>query len=558
MRLINALFCDPSFQVDRHSLGYIVRDIINMNWWNTSGNLVGYKNNKRVHIPFTEEQKRIGVQLKEYYRHRLLATRDPDKFRQELYGYVTGGVKSLKQLGAWSMPCRANPSQCFTKDGQMTWVDCTSRATYAAKYVFQNGFVDFDSVCRAKGMNELIGFIKDGTCVDLGITHLFEDGDNLVKAEIFSQKQSQLSVAEWIESLGLQVLPERQWLFDAIAHVRTDPYKIFEAECVATGEAPGVNECIYGLKTMASVGGEIKKASAASNASHASAASRASDASNASNASRVSDASYASQASHACRASHAGEASRVSCASDASHTSRASAASCASHAGFTPFTGASWADCEKAITKPDGLEYPLEFRKNIFAMAGHWKIDKDVVALANLGWFDPFMGHGSSPLYAAKHSVRYLGFDTNKRSFDEYLHFVREAIDGTSAEIRLHDSTEFLPELAGQFDLCYTSPPYFNFEEYGGNTGHYQGCATYDDFHQKVSVPVLRNVYNYLVQGGTLALQLSTNKTEQKGWQQIAESVGFEIVEAKKTGCEAVKYSKMSRRSQGLLLFRKA
>jgi SAM-dependent methyltransferase len=543
MRLLNALLCDPKFKIDEHSLGYIVRDIINMNWWNTSGNLVGYQNNRRVHVPFTEEQKRIGVQLKEFYRHRLLETRDPNKFRAELQNYIAGKTTALRQLGVWSTPTRANPSQYFTRNGNMTWVDCTSRATYAAKYVFQNGYVDFDGVCRADGMQKLIDWIADGTCTDLGITHLFEDGPNAVKLEVFSQKTEQNTVAEWTERLGLTVLPQRRWLFDAIAHVRTDPYKIFEAQCVsegiAEGIAEGVNECLYGLKTMASVGGEIKKASLAS------ATSKTSDARHASCASLASAASNASRASHASRAS------------DASRASNASNASRASDAGFTTFTGSAWAECDKAISKPDGLEYPLEFRKDIFAMAGHWKIDKSVTALAKLGWFDPFMGHGSSPLYAAQNGIRYVGFDTNARAFDEYLGVVRDAVGGHNVDMRLQDSTEFLPELAGQFDLCYTSPPYFNFEEYGGNTGHYQGCETYDDFHQKISVPALRNVHRYLVDDGVLALQLSTDKSEQVGWQGVAESVGFRLVDSGKTGCEAVKYSKMSKRSQGLLAFRK-
>ena len=563
MRLINELFSNPSFLVDEESLGYIVRDIINMNWWNTSGVLAGYRKNKRVSNPFTEDQKRIAVQLKEFYRHRILETRNLDAYRSELDGYIKGDVSALRQLGAWSMPCRANPSQYFTKDGQMTWVDCTSRATYAAKYVFQNGYIDFDGVCRADGMTKFLNWIADGTLCDLGVAHLFDDGDNKVKAEIFSQKATQTTVAEWVDGLGIKVIPEREGLLEAIGHVRTDPYKLFEAECVKAGTAEGVNECLYGLKTMASVGGEIKRASRASHASDASNASRASDASNASRASDASYASRASAASYASEASYASQASHASAASDASEASYASQASHASDAGVTGFNGSAWSECESAITKPDGLEYPKEFRKNIFAMAGYWKINKEIVALAKLGWFDPFMGHGSSPLYAAKHGVRYLGFDTNKRAFDEYLSEVKDAcrraslITGIDVEMCLQDSTEYQPALNNSFDLCYTSPPYFNFEEYGGNTAHYEGCNNYDDFHQKVSVPVLRNVHKYLTDDGILALQLSTNKSEMNGWQRIAESCGWELVSSGKTGCEAIKYSQMSKRSQGLLVFKK-
>ena len=548
MRLINELFSSPSFHIDKESLPYIVRDIINMNWWNTSGVLIGYKKNKRVMAPFTDEQKRIGVQLKEFYRHRILETRDADKFKQELDKYLQGKVAVLRQLGAWSMPVRANPSQYFTRNGEMTWVDCTSRATYATKYVFQNGFIDWDGVCRAEGMTKLLDFIRDGICCDLGIAHLFDDGDNQVKREIFSQKTEQTTVAEWVGRHGVRVLPEREWLLESIGHVRSDPFKVFEAKMIAAGAAHGVNEGLYGVftshtvdvKALSSRVSETKNTSCASEASRVSAASDASRASHASNASAASTASYASNASRA---------SDVSRASDASHASRAS------DAGHLNFAGTAWADCHNAIKKPDGLEYPLEFRKNIFAMAGHWKIDKQIVAQARLGWFDPFMGHGSSPLYAARHGINYLGFDTNARAFAEYLHFIQDAIRGTTAEIRLQDSTEFLPELVGKFELCYTSPPYFNFEEYGGNRGHYENCQTYADFHQKITVPVFQNVAQYLVPGGMLALQLTTNKTEQKGWQTVLESIGWKLVSAGETGREKVQYSMQSKRGQGLLVF---
>lgn len=530
MRLLNALFTDESFYVDKQSLGYVVRDIINMNWWNTSGVLIGYKNNKRITKPFTEDQKRIAVQLKEFYRYRVIATKDERKLKAELSDYIAGKRAALKQLGVWSMRCRANPSQYFTKNGEMTWVDCTSRATYAAKYVFQNGYVDFDGVCRLKGAQKIIDAICNGVITDLGVTHLFEEeDDSRVKGEIFSQKEDQLTVEEWVERLKIKVLDDRAWIFERIKHVRTDPYKKHEAAMISLGTASGVNECLYGFHTAAT-----KKFSNTNHASHASRASRASDV------------SAASAASHASRVSNASHASH---ASDASH---------ASAAGATRYTGDNWANCSAAITKPDGLEYPLEFRKNIFAMAGNWKINKTVADLARLGWFDPFMGHGTSPLYAARNGIKYLGFDTNERAFKEYLHHVQDAVKGHDVEIRLQDSTIFQPEMVEKFDLCYTSPPYFNFEEYGGNTSHYDGCSTYDDFHEKVSLPVLTNVRKYLIDTGILALQLSTNKKEQAGWQKIAEKAGWELISSGETGREKNQYSALSKRGQGLLVFKKA
>lgn len=515
-RLINQLFSNPSFQVSEDSLGYVVRDIINMYWWNTAGVLIGYRNNRRISAPFTETQKRIAVQLKEFYRVRIEAIRNESKLRSELRGYINGSVKKLEQLSAYSQRRRANPSQYFhNQNGDMTWVDCTSRATYAAKYVFQNGYIDFDGVCRVLGAKRIIEFLDLGLCVDLGIRDRFEEGHNSVKAECFSQKDEQRTVLEWVQHLGVQVIPERQWLLDAIGHVRTDPYKRYEASRIASGSVPGVNELLYGFKTSATI------------------------------ASRASRASHASTASDASRASSA---------------SRASNASCASDAGSTSYTGKAWEGCPTAINRPAHLIYPQEFRANIFAIAGNWKIDKEITKLAKLGWFDPFSGHGTSPLYAKRHGIKYLGFDTNAPAFDEYLNIIQDECSnapGPDVQIKLFDSTVFVPDLVGQFDLCYTSPPYFNFEEYGGNRGHYDGVGSYGEFHEKITKPVFRNVHEYLIPGGVLALQTEKDKAAQSKWRDVILSLGFELLESRLTGTEANKYSTQAKRDQSLLVFKK-
>jgi hypothetical protein len=571
-RLINQLFENPEFLIDEQSLGYLVRDIINMNWWNTAGYLLGYKKNKRVSGKFTETQKRIAVQLKEYYRYRTIATKDHDKFVNEIRGYISGNISSLNQLGAYSMRARANPSQFFhTPEGEMTWVDCTSRATYAAKYVFQNGYIDFDGVCRLIGCRDVVNAIDSGNCFDLGIKDYFVEGDNSVKKEIFSQKNDQLSVKEWVDKLNIKPINERLWLLDAIGHVRTDPFKKYEAKLVSAGLAKGVNECLYGFKTSASFdssdistrvssASHASRSSNASRESHASRESRSSHASNVSSASNASRASDASRASSVSDATHESSASRASNASRASSASGASEASSATDAGCTTFNGFSWAMCDAAITKPEGLEYPKVFRKNIFAIAGNWKIDKSVTSLCKIAWFDPFSGHGTTPLYCKRYGIKYLGFDTNKRAFDEYLNIINDELinaPGPSVKVVNTDSTIFYEDLVNSFDLCYTSPPYFDFEEYGGNTAHFAGCETYMDFHNKITIPVFTNVYKYLVDGGTLALQLEKNKAAVELWKSVIQKIGFKLVDEKITGQEKNKYSTLSKRDQSLVLFTK-
>jgi len=585
-RLLNQLFENLKFKVEEESLGYVVRDIINMNWWNTCEWHAGYVENRREQQDCPENLKLIAVQLKEYYRRRQLKLKSRGKLKEELQAYLLKNTSSLFQLRLHSVSTRQNVSQFFhDENGVPTWVDCTSRATYAAKYVCQNGYVDFDGMMR----------VVDGAKVpknsyNLGVNHLFVSGASKTKGEIFSQRLSQRTVKEWVSHLKISVHPKRAWLFDAIKHVRTDPFKKYEESRVVLRTAFGLNECLYGFSTSvtakhfnrataaskSSSASNVSRASRASNASNASAASRASRASNASNASAASDASYASHVSYvsrasgasnvsrASRASGASDASNVSAASnasratDASSVSRASHVSRASDAGTTGFLGASWAESNAAIRKPEGLFYPPVFKANVFALAGHWKIDKNLVQAHRLGWFDPFMGHGESPLLAKKCGIPYVGIDTNTRAFENYLNDIQKWLLGPGAEIQMKnaDSRTFFPELIERFDLCYTSPPYFDFEEYGGNTGHLEGCQSFKEFHEKITIPVFTNAKKYLVDGGTLALQVGSNEQQRTQWVDAILSIGgFTFLTHHLQGHQDNKYTSMAKGTQPLLVF---
>ena len=216
-----------------------------------------------------------------------------------------------------------------------------------------------------------------------------------------------------------------------------------------------------------------------------------------------------------------------------------------------------------AIGKVDGLSHPPIFKKNKFGLAGHWKINKDLVALSSVGIFDPFMGHGESPLNAKKMGKNYTGIEINRDSMLEFLlPYVQEAINESTindakVEMILGDSSKFRPNLVNKFDLCYTSPPYFDFEDYGFHNKIVQECVDYNEYHKRVTVPVFSNVYKYLIDGGVLAIQTEKNKSLKKKWINTISLLGFKLVSDDITGQEAIKYSNMSKRDQYLLIFAK-
>lgn len=542
MRLLNAIFENSDFLIDDESTPYIVRDIINMNWWNTCDYLLGYKNNRRVSLtPPTHRMKLIAIILKEFYRYNQNSKKNEYKLKQELHKYISGQNNYLQQLKLFSMDYRRNDSQYFYKNGKPTWLDCTSRATYAWKYVAQNGYIDFDGVCRVIDGEKIIKHCKEDSdysyenCMDL-----FCQGENKVKLEIFSQRVNQMTVAQWVESLGIDVIKSREWLFKEIRHVKTDPYKNNEKKLLKEGKLIGNNELLYGYRTFGVyVDDSIKNSTEISS----------------NNISRASAASHAIRASYACNAS--GE-SRASDASSASHASSAGIIN-------TDKSFLSWENVPTAIGKIDGLDFPPVFKKNKYGIAGHWKINEKLVESCNVGWFDPFMGHGESPLCARRMNKKYVGIEINEAAMNSYLlPYVQSAINEKNnlfntqnVEMRLGDSSIFMPDLVNKFDLCYTSPPYFDFEDYGYFNKTIIDCENYDEYHQRVTVPVFSNVYKYLIDSGCLALQTEKNKTLKNKWIDVICSIGFVLISNTITGQEKNKYSNLARRDQTLLIFEK-
>ena len=576
-RLLNKLFCDENFLLDSQSLPMVIRDIVNMNYWNTCDYLLGYQKNKRVCIDATFEMKLMAILLKEYYRFHMESLKDSDDFEKELQVYITAEKSPTRQLKIHSMKFRRNLSQFFHSKGEPTWLDCTSRATMAWKYVVQNGYVDFDKLCRLIDGNKIVETLKKNSVYPdrAAFSKYFKQGKSRVKSEILSQKKEQAKVCDWVEKLGIKVAESRLWLFEEIKEVRTDPFKSYEKALFNRKELLGNNEIHYlrskkqnvdfsSLASDASSVSDVSRASSVSRASHASSASNASGASRASDVSRASHASYASRASNASSASSASRASSASSASNASRASDVSHASSASLSCDSPQAkNCSWFNVEKAIGELKGLDHPPIFEKNKFALSGHWKINKDLAQSCQLGWLDPFCGHGETPLYASKIGKNFVGIEINEKSMNGYIKpFIEKAIKkhgnpNVRSEIRLGDSSVFQEDLVGSFDLCYTSPPYFKFEEYDMTNPVIFECEDYDEFHERVTKPVFKNVYKYLVSGGILALQTEKDKTKKNNWIKTIESLGFKLIEDTITGREVHKYSIYSKRDQSLLIFDK-
>jgi DNA modification methylase len=160
-----------------------------------------------------------------------------------------------------------------------------------------------------------------------------------------------------------------------------------------------------------------------------------------------------------------------------------------------------------------------------------------------------------------KNNKNYVGIEINPNSMNNYLlPYVQTAVDiygnkDIKVELRLGNSIILYNDLINKFDLCYTSPPYFDFEDYGFHNKTIMECFNYDEYHKKVTIPVFSNIYKYLIDGGVLALQTEKDKKLKQKWIDIILSIGFKLLKDTITGKEKNKYSILSKRDQSLLIF---
>jgi DNA modification methylase len=105
------------------------------------------------------------------------------------------------------------------------------------------------------------------------------------------------------------------------------------------------------------------------------------------------------------------------------------------------------------------------------------------------------------------------------------------------------NSSKVLPELVdrkeiGIYDLCITSPPYWNLVKYNAGKGDLSMEKTEDGFYNELKI-ILKNVWRLLNRYGTLVLQwedLTVNRPDGRTGEYMlssintaAESVGFTL-----------------------------
>jgi len=141
---------------------------------------------------------------------------------------------------------------------------------------------------------------------------------------------------------------------------------------------------------------------------------------------------------------------------------------------------------------------------------------------------DPSSGWGDRLMAAIATGVHYTGVDPNSDMVDKYKDIIRffdgHQFDASRVQMHHMGFEEF--KEAGEYDLVFTSPPYFDLESYTKEaTQSIQKHNNVRAWTEKFLLPYVEKAWNTLVPGGFMALNIGQTQ-ENRYVEEMVEYVG--------------------------------
>lgn len=135
-------------------------------------------------------------------------------------------------------------------------------------------------------------------------------------------------------------------------------------------------------------------------------------------------------------------------------------------------------------------------------------------------YYDYSCGWGVRMLSALTLDINYIGTDPNLKLCDKleevserYQEVNPSLWEQSTVEIKRHGSEILIPELIGKVGLSFSSPPYFDLEEYSDDPGQSLKITnSYDDWLLNYWTPTVRNIHHYLTGKGHFILNMKNLK----------------------------------------------
>ena len=130
----------------------------------------------------------------------------------------------------------------------------------------------------------------------------------------------------------------------------------------------------------------------------------------------------------------------------------------------------------------------------------------------NNNYLDFSCGWGVRMLSAFKNRINYYGIEPNFMLVErlDQLHQDYQRVNSLEVkkEIRVIGSEIFQQDWQDKFGLVFSSPPYFNLEDYKIGDQSYKDGMSYQDWIQSYLKPTIRNIHSYLIKDGIFAINI--------------------------------------------------
>lgn len=151
--------------------------------------------------------------------------------------------------------------------------------------------------------------------------------------------------------------------------------------------------------------------------------------------------------------------------------------------------------------------------------------------------YDFSCGWGARMLGCLRNGCTYYGTDPNyilvQRLNNMACDFAETTNIPTTIDIRAHGSEQFVPEWGGQIGLAFSSPPYFDEEDYAIGDQSYKSGMSYEFWLEEYMSQTISNIYTYLIPDGIFCINVKNigkHKLEEDVCN-IAEKRGFHLFE---------------------------
>jgi len=154
--------------------------------------------------------------------------------------------------------------------------------------------------------------------------------------------------------------------------------------------------------------------------------------------------------------------------------------------------------------------------------------------------YDFSCGWGTRMLGAIRNNITYLGTDPNYELVSRLnaiaTDYQSATGDTVKVDIRAHGSERIVRDWIGTVGLAFSSPPYFDEEDYMIGDQSYKDGMIYDEWLRTYYVPTIENIHQYLIDDGVFAINVKSMRgfDLESDTLWIARQEGFDLVATEK------------------------